>query len=95
MRDIRTDLQERVAIIGEHIKATQGQFEGALERLKREHEGKVKDLRAELEAVNVLLGMEQRRHEAASAPLPALSQPQMQGAKTPPPLPGLLMRRAG
>jgi hypothetical protein len=91
MRDIRTDLQERVAVIGEHIKATQGQFEMALERLKREHDGKVKDLRAELEAVNVLLGMEQRRHEAG--PSPALSQPQ--GAKTPPPLPGLLMRRAG
>jgi hypothetical protein len=89
MRDIRSDLQERVAVIGEHIKATQGQFEMALERLKREHEGKVKDLRAELEAVNVLLGMEQRRHEAVSAPL------QPQGVKTPPPLPGLLMRRAG
>jgi hypothetical protein len=87
MRDIRSDLQERVAVIAEHIKATQGQFEMALERLKREHEGKVKDLRAELEAVNVLLGMEQRRHEAAFAP--------SQGAKTPPPVPGLLMRRAG
>jgi hypothetical protein len=91
MRDIRNDLQERVAVIAEHIKATQGQFEMALERLKREHEGRVKDLRAELEAVNVLLGMEQRRHESGSAP--ALSQPQ--GAKTPPPLSGLLMRRAG
>jgi hypothetical protein len=95
MRDIRSDLQERAAMIGEHIKATQGQFEMALERLKREHEGKVKDLRAELEAVNVLLGMEQRRHAAASPPSPALSQPQTQGAKTPPPLPSLLMRRAG
>ena len=27
MRDIRNDLQERAAMIGEHIKATQAQFE--------------------------------------------------------------------
>jgi hypothetical protein len=99
MRDIRTDLQERAAFIGEHIKASQAQFEMGLEQLKRDHDSKVKDLRAELEAVNVLLGMEQRRHDAvANAPQavpPTLGQAQAQGAKSPRPLSGILMRRAG
>jgi hypothetical protein len=98
MRDIRNDLQERAAMIGEHIKATQAQFETVLEQIKRDHEGKTKDLRAELEAVNVMLGMEQRRHDAAPHALPqsqAMQQPQGQAAKSPRPLSGILMRRAG
>ena len=99
MRDIRTDLQERAAFIGEHIKASQAQFEMGLEQLKRDHDNKVKDLRAELEAVNVLLGMEQRRHDAvANAPQSVpqtLSQAQAQAGKSPRPLSGILMRRAG
>ena len=102
MRDIRTDLQERAAFIGEHIKASQAQFEMALEQLKRDHDSKVKDLRAELEAVNVLLGMEQRRHDiAVNGPqvLPpqnhAQAQAQAQAGKGQRPLSGILMRRAG
>lgn len=103
MRDIRTDLQERAAFIGEHIKASQAQFEMGLEQLKRDHDNKVKDLRAELEAVNVLLGMEQRRHDAvANAPqgLPqnqgqAHAQAHAQAGKSQRPLSGILMRRAG
>jgi hypothetical protein len=100
MRDIRTDLQERAAFIGEHIKASQAQFEMGLEQLKRDHDNKVKDLRAELEAVNVLLGMEQRRHDAAPPVLPqAVPQNQAQAqalaGKSQRPLSGILMRRAG
>src|SRR5262245_30122163 len=98
MRDIRTDLQERAAFIGEHIKASQAQFEMELEQLKRDHDNKVKDLRAELEAVNVLLGMEQRRHDAAPPALAqALPQNQAQApvGKGQRPLSGILMRRAG
>ena len=94
MRDIRTDLQERAAMIGDHIKATQAQFETMLEQIKRDHEGKVRDFRAELEAVNVLIGMEHRRHDA-SPPGPAQAQPQAQAANAPRPLSGILMRRAG
>jgi hypothetical protein len=99
MRDIRSDLRERAAIIGEHVKAAQAQFETVLEQIRREHEGKIKDLRAELDAVNVLLGIEQRRHDASTqAPPHALPQPQpqgqAQGAKSRP-LSGILMRRAG
>jgi hypothetical protein len=96
MRDIRNDLQERVAIVGEHIRAAQAQFETVLEQVKREHEGKIKDLRLELEAVNVLFGIEQRRHETATpAPSQTGPQPQIQAAKSPRPLSGILMRRAG
>jgi hypothetical protein len=93
MRDIRSDLQERAAMIGEHIKATQAQFETMLEQIKRDHEGKVRDFRAELDAVNVLIGMEQRRHEGA--PPQGLPKPQAQAANAPRPLSGILMRRAG
>jgi hypothetical protein len=100
MRDIRTDLQERAAFIGEHIKASQAQFEMGLEQLKRDHDNKVKDLRAELEAVNVLLGMEQRRHDVAPPVLPQAvpqnqAQAQAQAGKGQRPLSGILMRRAG
>jgi hypothetical protein len=99
MRDIRTDLQERAAFIGEHIKASQAQFEMGLEQLKRDHDNKVKDLRAELEAVNVLLGMEQRRHDAVANAPQGLPQNQgqvhAQGGKSQRPLSGILMRRAG
>ncbi len=100
MRDIRTDLQERAAFIGEHIKASQVQFEMGLEQLKRDHDNKVKDLRAELEAVNALLGMEQRRHDATPSALPQAippnqAQAQAQAGKGQRPLSGILMRRAG
>jgi hypothetical protein len=102
MRDIRNDLQERAAMISEHIKATQAQFESVLEQFKRDHEGKTKDLRAELEAVNVMLGIEQRRHDGAppaspqTVPQPhAMPQPLAQAGNSPRPLSGILMRRAG
>ena len=83
-------------MIGEHIKATQPQFESVLDQIKRDYEGKTKDLRAELEAVNVMLGIEQRRDDAAPpAPQQSLPQPLAQAAKSPRPLSGMLMRRAG
>ncbi|MGD9503074.1 MAG: hypothetical protein AB7V40_11385 [Methyloceanibacter sp.] len=93
MRDIRNDLQERAAMIGEHIKASQAKFEKGLEQLKRDHDEKVKDMRAELDAINVLLGSERRRHEGAPpAPPQAVAQTQAQAHR---PLSGILMRRAG
>jgi len=94
MRDIRSDLQERAVIIGEHVKGAQAHFETVLEQFKRDHESKIKELRAELEAVNVLLGIEQRRHDAA-APPPGLPHPQSQAEKSSRPLSGILLRRAG
>jgi hypothetical protein len=93
MRDIRSDLQERAAIIGEHVKSAQVHFETVLEQFKRDHESKIKELRAELEAVNVLLGIEQRRHEGA--PPAQVPQQHIQAEKSPRPLSGILLRRAG
>jgi hypothetical protein len=96
MRDIRSDLQERAAIIGEHVKSAQAHFETVLEQFKRDHESKIKELRAELEAVNVLLGIEQRRHDAAGPPqAQGLPHPQAQAEKSSRPLSGILLRRAG
>ena len=65
MRDIRSDLQERANLLEEQISAAQGQFEKYLEQLRAEQEGRVKDLKSELEAVQSLLLIEQRRHGVA------------------------------
>lgn len=65
MRDIRDDLRERANMLEEQLKSADAQFQKFVEQLKGEHDAKVQDLRSELEAVNVLLGIEQRRHGAA------------------------------
>ena len=74
MRDIRGDLQERAKMLDEQIKAAQDQFDGLIEQLKQEHAGKVEDLRAELDAVKLLMGFEHRR--LGSATPSAQPQPQ-------------------
>jgi hypothetical protein len=76
MRDIRSDLQERADWLDEQIGSAQAQFDKYVEQLKAEHGSRVTDLKAELEAVNALLGIEQRRHgsvqvAAATQPAPA------------------------
>lgn len=71
MRDIRGDLQDRAALLEEQINAHEAQFEKLVDQLKREHESRLEDLKAELEAVNRLMEVELRRLEtapAASAP---------------------------
>ena len=55
MRDIRGDLQDRAALLEEQINAHEAQFEKLIEQLKREHDSRVEDLKAELEAVNRLM----------------------------------------
>jgi hypothetical protein len=90
MRDIRADLQERVKLLDDQIGAAQAQFDKFLEQIKGEHETRVKDLKAELEAVNHLLGIEHRRHGAAPAPkAPAESQ----RSAPPQPLADFLIRK--
>jgi len=61
MRDIRGDLQDRAALLEEQINAHEAQFEKLIEQLKREHDSRVEDLKAELEAVNRLMEVELRR----------------------------------
>jgi hypothetical protein len=78
MRDIRSDLQERANLLEEQINSAQGQFEKYLEQLRSEHDARVKDLRAELEAVQALLAIELRRHGGAQPAPKAQAQPQPQ-----------------
>jgi len=99
MRDIRDDLRQRAAMIDEQIQSAQAQFEQYLEQLKRDHDNRLKDLRAELEAVKVLLNIEQRRHGGAPAPVaaaPVQSAPaQAQRPKPQAPLADFLVRKLG
>ncbi len=72
MRDIRGDLQDRAGLLEEQISAHEAQFEKLLDQLKREHESRLEDLKAELEAVNRLIDVELRRLDS---PPPAASVP--------------------
>jgi hypothetical protein len=65
MRDIRGDLQDRAALLGEQINAQEAQFDQLIEQLKREHDTRLEDFRAELDAVNRLMELELRRIESA------------------------------
>lgn len=78
MRDIRGDLQDRAALLEEQINAHEAQFEKLIEQLKREHDSRVEDLKAELEAVNRLMEVELRRLETVP------SAPRAQGRETAP-----------
>jgi hypothetical protein len=76
MRDIRADLQERVKLLDDQISAAQGQFDKFLEQIKAEHETRLKDLKAELDAVNHLLGIEHRRHGGVAPVAKSQGEPQ-------------------
>ena len=67
MRDIRGDLQDRAALLEEQLNTHEAQYEKLIEQLKREHETRLEDLRAELEAVNRLMELELRRIETVPA----------------------------
>jgi hypothetical protein len=65
MRDIRGDLQDRAALLGEQINAQEAQFDQLIDQLKREHDTRLEDFKAELDAVNRLMELELRRIESA------------------------------
>ncbi len=67
MRDIRGDLQDRAGLLEEQINAHEAQFDKLLDQLKREHDGRLEELKAELEAVNRLIEVELRRLATAPA----------------------------
>jgi len=94
MRDIRGDLQDRAGLLEEQINAHEAQFDKLIEQLKREHDSRLEDLKAELEAVNRLLEVELRRLETMPAsqreqgrePAPhAVHQPQLHSSPQPQP----------
>lgn len=75
MRDIRGDLQERAKMLDEQIKSAQDQFDRLLEQLKQEHDGKVDNLKSELDAVTLLAGFEHRRFGSATPSTQPQPQP--------------------
>jgi hypothetical protein len=91
MRDIRADLQERVKLLDEQINAAQAQFDKFLEQIRGEHEARLKDLKAELDAVNHLLVIGRRR-QGGGAPAPK-APAESQRSAPPQPLADFLIRK--
>lgn len=67
MRDIRSDLEDRAKLLKEQIKAAQSAFERQMESIEREHKNKLDEFKSTLDAVNTLLGNENRRLNGARA----------------------------
>jgi len=61
MRDIRGDLQERANTIKEQMSAAHNRFEKRFEQLKLEHQSRLKNPVADLEAVKLVMKIEDRR----------------------------------
>jgi hypothetical protein len=61
MRDIRSDLQERVRLIEDQISTSYAQFEKMIEQLQSEREARVSELKAELSVLGKLMEVEHRR----------------------------------
>ena len=74
MRDIRGDLQDRANLIAEQISATQGQFDAHIEKLKREHQTILEDLKSALHNVRMVIGIEGRRLGTSLSATEAQSQ---------------------
>jgi hypothetical protein len=68
MRDIRSDLKDRAALIENEINAAQEDFDRQLHKLKSEREARIEGLRMELAAVNKLMEAEYRRISTAPEP---------------------------
>ena len=92
MRDIRGELQERASLCEEQINAHEAEFEKHIEQLKREHDSRLEDLKAEREVVTRLMEIELRRFSSApEAPIVqtpeavhhAVHQPAQQSAPQP------------
>jgi hypothetical protein len=97
MRDIRNDLQDRANLIEEQISAAQGQFNRHIEKLKREHEARLEDLKSALDTVQLVMGIDQRLGSSPSvtkAQCPP-SHPQAQQAQPHQPLSDSLIRKVG
>jgi hypothetical protein len=76
MRDIRGDLKDRAEALEREINAAQTRFDELIERLKQEHDGRVHDLKSELDAVKLLMGLEHRRLGNGSSPAKPQAQPE-------------------
>ena len=61
MQDIRSELQERINFVHEQIKGTADWYEKTVARLQRERDGRTSALQSELDALTVLMDVEQQR----------------------------------
>ncbi|MGB8709048.1 MAG: hypothetical protein WCD39_04675 [Methyloceanibacter sp.] len=78
MRDIRSDLQERVTLVDEQIRAACTYFENTAKQLQNERDARIADLKSCLAMIAKFMDFEQRFLANASAqfpssPLPALA----------------------
>jgi hypothetical protein len=80
MRDIRVDLQDRANLIKKQMSAAQNQFEKLVEKLKLEHQSRLRGPKAELEAIKLLTEKEHRRLVGSWSPAPQPQNPQQQSA---------------
>jgi hypothetical protein len=86
MRDIRGDLQDRASLLEGQISAQQVQCEKLVAQIRAEHEARLKDLRAEFDAITKLLELEQRRLDnAPPAPTGTPVQPAPRAVPQPSP----------
>jgi hypothetical protein len=86
MRDIRGDLQDRAEALERELTAAQARFDELMLRLKQEHDDRLDDLKNELDAVKLLIGLEQRRLAGVANGHPAMKpQPQPQQSEAPRP----------
>jgi hypothetical protein len=74
MRDIRPDLEERIANLKEQFNVEQTELERRINQIRQQHYNKVRDLQAQLDAISTVLKAEQRRlwhspqvHQSADA----------------------------
>jgi hypothetical protein len=95
MRDIRRDLAERINVLKEQLSAANTEFERQINKVKQEHDSKLRHLKADLNAVNTLLEAEQRRFgNSPSVPQPQEAPPrpeQPDQAQSPPRLLDILI----
>jgi hypothetical protein len=63
MRDIRPDLEERSAVLKDELNAEQSELERRINQIRQQHDNKVRDLQAQLDAISTVLKAEQRRLE--------------------------------
>jgi len=75
MRDISGDLQDRANLLEQQIDSAEGQFDKLIEQLTREHGSRLKGLKYELDAVNAVIGTEERR--LGNIPSVPKAQPQL------------------
>lgn len=99
MRDIRDDLRDRATLLAEQISASHSQFDKHIEQLKLEHQGKLEDLKSDLNCIRLVMKTEDRLLGVVISPSKPQSetappqQPRPQQTQTQQPTSDSLMRK--